>query len=161
MQTVCTSLQTVNHVNTSSLNVLQTTCSSWRPTNSVRALKANYRTSYYRTLSFLFFLVFLFPVSISWLCALKLTRVSFWAHVETAYLVIWCHCQYSTIPLLMDHLWHLVLVLDSKLSALTGRGDCWLTEDKLYIRLYCSWNKLSNRQTDQLIAITSSPVGAE
>jgi len=31
-----------------------------------------------------------------------------------------------------------VLILDYKLSALTGRGDCWLTEDKLDIRLYCS-----------------------
>jgi len=36
MQTVCTSLQTDNHINTSSLNFLQAGCSSWRPTNSVK-----------------------------------------------------------------------------------------------------------------------------
>jgi len=40
MQITCTSLQTYNHVSTSSLNLLQTGCSSWRPTNSVEALKA-------------------------------------------------------------------------------------------------------------------------
>ena len=37
---VCTSLQTVNHTNTSPLNILQTGCPSCRPTNSVKALKA-------------------------------------------------------------------------------------------------------------------------
>jgi len=40
MQTICTSLQTDNHSNSSSLNFLQAGCSSWRPTNSVKALKA-------------------------------------------------------------------------------------------------------------------------
>ena len=41
MQTTCTSLQTDNHINTSSLNFLQAGCSSGRPTNSVKALKAH------------------------------------------------------------------------------------------------------------------------
>jgi len=40
VQTVCTSVQTDNHTNNSSLNFLQAGCSSWRPTNSVIALKA-------------------------------------------------------------------------------------------------------------------------
>ena len=40
MQTICTSLQTDNHTNTSSLSFLQAGCSSWCPTNSVKALKA-------------------------------------------------------------------------------------------------------------------------
>jgi len=40
MQTIYTSLQTDNHTNTSSLEFLQAGCSSCRPTNSVRALKA-------------------------------------------------------------------------------------------------------------------------
>jgi len=40
MQTTYTSLQTDNHTNTSSLEFLQAGCSSCRPTNSVRALKA-------------------------------------------------------------------------------------------------------------------------
>ena len=40
VQTICTSLQADNHANTSSLNFLQTGCTSWRPTNSVEALKA-------------------------------------------------------------------------------------------------------------------------
>ena len=40
MQTMCTSLQRDNHDNTSSLNFLQVGCSSWCPTNSVKALKA-------------------------------------------------------------------------------------------------------------------------
>jgi len=40
MQAICTSLQTDSHTNTSSLEFLQTGCSSWRPTNSVKALKA-------------------------------------------------------------------------------------------------------------------------
>jgi len=44
MQTVCTSLQTDNHNNTSSVNLLQARCSSWRPTNSVKALKATQST---------------------------------------------------------------------------------------------------------------------
>ena len=38
MQTICTSLQTDNHTNTPSLNFLPAGCSSWRPTNSVKAL---------------------------------------------------------------------------------------------------------------------------
>ena len=38
MQTICTSLQTSNHTNTSSVNFLQAGCSFWRPTNSVKAL---------------------------------------------------------------------------------------------------------------------------
>jgi len=40
MQIICISLQTDNHTSTSSLNVLQAACSSWCPTNSVKALKA-------------------------------------------------------------------------------------------------------------------------
>jgi len=40
MQTICILLQTDNHTNTSSLNFLQAGCSSWCPTNSVKALKA-------------------------------------------------------------------------------------------------------------------------
>jgi len=41
MQIISISLQTDNHASTSSLNFLQADCSSWRPTNSVDALKAN------------------------------------------------------------------------------------------------------------------------
>ena len=37
---VCTSLQTDNHANTSPLSFLQVGCPSCRPTNSVKALKA-------------------------------------------------------------------------------------------------------------------------
>jgi len=40
MQTICTSLQTDNHTDTSSLNFIHAECSSWRPTNSVKALMA-------------------------------------------------------------------------------------------------------------------------
>jgi len=40
MQITCTLLQTDNHASISSLNVLQAGCSSRRPTNSVKALKA-------------------------------------------------------------------------------------------------------------------------
>jgi len=43
MQIICTSLQADNHASTSSLNFLQARCSSWCPTNSVKALKAIYR----------------------------------------------------------------------------------------------------------------------
>jgi len=39
MQIICTSLQTDNHASTASLIFLQAGCSSWRPTNSVKALK--------------------------------------------------------------------------------------------------------------------------
>jgi len=42
MQTICTSLQTDSHASTSSLNLSQAGCSSRRPTNSVKALKATY-----------------------------------------------------------------------------------------------------------------------
>ena len=38
---VCTSLQTDNHANTPSLSFLQTGCPSCRPTNNVKALKAD------------------------------------------------------------------------------------------------------------------------
>jgi len=38
---VCTSLQTDNHASTPSLIFLQAGCSSCRPTNSVKALKAH------------------------------------------------------------------------------------------------------------------------
>ena len=38
MQIICTSFQADNHAGTSSLNILQTGCSSWHPTNSVEAL---------------------------------------------------------------------------------------------------------------------------
>jgi len=41
MQIICTSLQTDNHPSISSLNFLQAGCPSWRPTNSVKALKAS------------------------------------------------------------------------------------------------------------------------
>jgi len=37
---VCTSLQTDNHASTSPLSFLQARCPSYRPTNSVNALKA-------------------------------------------------------------------------------------------------------------------------
>ena len=37
---VCTSLQTDNHTNTPPLSFLQAGCPSFRPTNSVKALKA-------------------------------------------------------------------------------------------------------------------------
>jgi len=40
MQTICTSLQTENHTNTSSLKSLQAGCSSWCRTTGVKALKA-------------------------------------------------------------------------------------------------------------------------
>jgi len=40
VQIICTSLQTDNHASTSPLNILQARCSFWRPTNSVKALKA-------------------------------------------------------------------------------------------------------------------------
>jgi len=38
---VCTSPQTDNHANTSALSFLQARCPSCRPTNSVKALKAD------------------------------------------------------------------------------------------------------------------------
>jgi len=41
---VCTSLQTDNHASTSPLSFLQAGCLSCRPTNSVKALKANQST---------------------------------------------------------------------------------------------------------------------
>ena len=40
IQIIGTLLQTDNHASTSSLNILQAACYSWRPTNSVKALKA-------------------------------------------------------------------------------------------------------------------------
>ena len=40
MQTICTSLQTDDHISTSSLKFFRAGCSSWRPTYSVKALKA-------------------------------------------------------------------------------------------------------------------------
>ena len=42
---VCTSLQTDNHARTPPLNFLQAGCRSCRPTNSVKALKANWHTA--------------------------------------------------------------------------------------------------------------------
>ena len=42
---VCTSFQTDNHANTPPLSFLQAGCPSCRPTNSVKALKAFWRTS--------------------------------------------------------------------------------------------------------------------
>jgi len=44
MQIICTSLQTDNHASTSSLGFLQAGCTSCRPTNSVKPLKAIYCT---------------------------------------------------------------------------------------------------------------------
>jgi len=41
---VCTSLQTGNHASTSPLSFLQAGCPSCRPTNSVKALKAQVQT---------------------------------------------------------------------------------------------------------------------
>jgi len=40
MQTICTLLQTDNHASTPPLGFLQAGCPSWRPTNSIKALKA-------------------------------------------------------------------------------------------------------------------------
>ena len=40
---VCTSLQTDNHISTPPLSFLQAGCPSCHPTNSVKALKANFR----------------------------------------------------------------------------------------------------------------------
>jgi len=42
---VCTSLQTDNHTSTPPLSFLQAGCSSCCPTNSVKALKAQYQAS--------------------------------------------------------------------------------------------------------------------
>jgi len=44
MQIICTTLQTDNHASTPSLNFLRAGCSSWCPTNSVKALKAKLLT---------------------------------------------------------------------------------------------------------------------
>jgi len=41
VQIISTSLQTDNHASTSSLNFLQAGCASWRPANSVKAVKTN------------------------------------------------------------------------------------------------------------------------
>jgi len=41
---VCTSLQTDNHTSTPPLSFLQAGCLSCRPTNSVKALKANHKS---------------------------------------------------------------------------------------------------------------------
>jgi len=41
---VCTLLQTDNHASTPPLSFLQTECLSWRPTNSINALKATWNT---------------------------------------------------------------------------------------------------------------------
>jgi len=46
MQTICPSLQTDNHTITSSLNFLQARCCSWRPTDSIKALKAKTTTKF-------------------------------------------------------------------------------------------------------------------
>jgi len=43
MQIICTSFQRDNHASTSPLNFLQARCSSWRPTNSIKAPKARQR----------------------------------------------------------------------------------------------------------------------
>jgi len=43
---VCTSLQTDNHTSTPPLSFLQAGCPSCRPTNSVKALKAQYGLSH-------------------------------------------------------------------------------------------------------------------
>jgi len=100
MQTVCTSLQTHNHTSTSSLNFSRplvlpdaqpTVSEHWRQIIE-QAIIEHCRFS--------------FSIFNSWFSAVKLTRVSFWVHVKTTYLVIWYHCQYSTMPLLMDHRWH-------------------------------------------------------
>jgi len=40
MQTICTSLQTDNHTDTLFTQCLQAECSSWRPTDNVKAVKA-------------------------------------------------------------------------------------------------------------------------
>jgi len=40
MQIICTSFQTNNHASNSSLKFLHAGCSSWRPTNSIKVLKA-------------------------------------------------------------------------------------------------------------------------
>jgi len=44
---VCTSLQTDNHASTPPLSFLQAGCPSCRPTNSVKALKAQAQTNNY------------------------------------------------------------------------------------------------------------------
>jgi len=49
MQIICISFHTDNHASTSSLNFLQTECSSWCPTNGVKALQALQFTVFVRT----------------------------------------------------------------------------------------------------------------
>jgi len=49
---VCTSLQTDNHANTSLLSFLQAGCPSCRPTNSVKALKANVNKNNVQNITF-------------------------------------------------------------------------------------------------------------
>ena len=51
MQTICTLLQTDNHTNTSPLKFYRVGCSSRRPTNSVRALKAKEEEQFIEALS--------------------------------------------------------------------------------------------------------------
>jgi len=49
---VCTSLQTDNHASTPSLSFLQAGCPACRPTNSVKALKANVHVMQFCSTSF-------------------------------------------------------------------------------------------------------------
>jgi len=57
MRTICTSLQTDNHTNTSSLNFLQAGCSSWRPTSILRTVSKHWRpvltSALYKSLTYL------------------------------------------------------------------------------------------------------------
>ena len=61
---VCTSLHTDNHASTPPLSFLQAGCPSCRPTNSVKALKANIKPNEVtRKLCFIFYVLFYCPLA--------------------------------------------------------------------------------------------------
>jgi len=53
MQIICTFLHTDNHTSTSSLNFLLARCSSCRPANSIKALKAYFNLVSFSEMSFM------------------------------------------------------------------------------------------------------------
>ena len=92
---VCTSLQTDNHASTPLLSFLQAGCPSWRPTNSVKALKALMLSELinYSACSALTVGRQEGHPACKKLSGGVLVRLSVWNNVQTCIWPSWCHCH--------------------------------------------------------------------
>jgi len=117
MQIICTTLQTDNHASTPPLNFLQAGCSSWRPTNSVKALKAvEYHMSWLITYQCVIDVVI-------WVT--EVTSIIVITHIRISILAIHVRTTTVSLPSLKERSYHSPYLISSDLISTDFISSEW------------------------------------